>query len=191
MLFYRLKRGYRAFHDATSPGARVFAGFVGLVLLVMALAFVVGHLADYASNHEREREQPAQAAAAAAFICNTSTNGKPIMSFDSGRTWAWDDGRCAWKLQAKRDEDAQIYSYWPTTLRVDADMDSFWLKGEERTCQTYPDAKGRVAIVACNLTGSHRDHNIPVKFWGGVDRHVISGWKCRREGDDFVCRAID
>lgn len=93
--------------------------------------------------------------------------------------------------QAKRDEDAQIHSYWPTTLRVDTDMDSFWLKGEERVCQTYPDEKGRVSVVACNLTSSRRDHNIPVKFWGGVDRNVISGWKCRREDDDFVCRAID
>jgi hypothetical protein len=113
------------------------------------------------------------------------------MSLDNSRTWQWDDGRCAPKLQAKRDEDAQLYSYWSTTLRVDTDMDSFWLKDEERTCQTYPDEKGRVAVVACNATGSHRDHNIPVKFWGGVDRGTISGWKCRRERDDFVCRAID
>lgn len=90
-----------------------------------------------------------------------------------------------------RDADAQLHSYWPTTLRVDTDMDSFWLNNEERICQTFPDEKGRVAVVACNPTGSHRDHNIPVRFWGGIDRDVISGWKCRREGDDFVCRAIN
>jgi hypothetical protein len=93
--------------------------------------------------------------------------------------------------QKGRDENAQLSSYWPTTIRVDTDMDSFWLNDEERTCQTYPDAKGRVATVACSASGSHRDHNIPVKFWGGVDRNTISNWKCRREGDNFVCRAID
>lgn len=61
------------------------------------------------------------------------------------------DGRCASKQQAKRDEDAQFHSYWPTTLRVDADMDSFWLKDEERTCETYPDANGRVAGIASHV----------------------------------------
>ena len=98
-------------------------------------------------------------------------------------------------IQAKRDEEARTNSYWSsywsTTLRVNTDMDSFWLNGEERTCQTYPDAEGRIGAVACNNTGSHRDRNIPVKFWGGVDRNTVSDWKCRREGDEFVCRAID
>jgi hypothetical protein len=126
-----------------------------------------------------------------AFTCANSTENTPIMSFDSGNSWWKDDGRCAEQLQKARDSEAQIYSYWSTTLRVDTDIDSFWLPGEERTCQTYPDNKGKVATVACNLTGSHRDHNIPVKFWGGVDRNTISDWKCRREGDEFVCRAID
>ncbi|MGA1983290.1 MAG: hypothetical protein ABSG84_12595 [Acidobacteriaceae bacterium] len=132
------------------------------------------------------------------FTCATSTEDKPIMSFDNGQSWWLDDGRCAAQLEAKReaeqkvrDEDAKIYSYWPTTLRVDTDMDSFWLPDEERTCQTYPDSNGKVAIVGCNPTGSHKDHNIPVKFWGGVERNTVSNWKCRREGDQFVCRAID
>jgi hypothetical protein len=93
--------------------------------------------------------------------------------------------------QERRDDDAWIFSYWSTTMRVDTDIDSFWLPNEERTCQTYPDNKGRVAVVACNAEGSHRDHNIPVKFWGGVGRGTVSDWKCRREGDEFVCRAID
>ena len=44
-------------------------------------------------------------------------------------------------------------------------MDSFWLLNEERVCQTFPDDKGKVSVVSCNETGSHRDHNIPVKFW--------------------------
>lgn len=116
---------------------------------------------------------------------------RPIISFNNGVTWTWDDGRCAAKEQKQRDSDAELSSYWSTTLRVDTDMDSFWLNNEERTCQTHPDDKGRVAVVACNASGSHRDHNIPVKFWGGVDRNTVSEWKCRREGGDFVCRALD
>ena len=82
-------------------------------------------------------------------------------------------------------------SYWPTTLRVDTDMDSFWLNNEERTCQTFPDDKGRVTRVTCSGNASHQEHNIPVKFWGGVDRNTVSDWKCRKEGGNFVCRAID
>ncbi len=144
-----------------------------------------------------------------AFTCSTSPENSPIMSFDYGRYWWVDDGRCAAQQakqeqqreeaeqqkdaqeQKKRDQDAELLSYWPTTLRVDTDMDSFWLPNEERTCQTYPAANGRVATVACSTSGSHRDHNIPVRFWGGVDRNRVSDWKCRREEDQFVCRAID
>jgi type IV secretory pathway VirB10-like protein len=151
-----------------------------------------------------------------AFTCSTSTESLPIISFDYGHYWWVDDGRCAaqqakqqafWQqaqkqqeraeqqerqqAQKNRDEDAELSSYWPTTLRVDTDMDSFWLPNEERPCQTYPDANGRVSTVACNETGSHRDHNIPVKFWGGVDRDTISNWKCRRESEEFICSAID
>jgi hypothetical protein len=125
------------------------------------------------------------------FTCSDSTENKPIMSFDNGTTWWLDDGRCAARQQKKRDEAAQASSYWSTTLRVDTDIDSSWLNNEERTCQTYPGEKGRVSVVACNASVSHRTHNIPVKFWGGVDRNTVSNWKCRREGDDFVCRAID
>jgi hypothetical protein len=95
------------------------------------------------------------------------------------------------RQQRQRDEDAQASSYWPTTLRVDTDMDSFWLNNEERTCQTFPDDKGKVARVNCSENASHQYHSIPVKFWGGVDRDTVSNWKCRREGDEFVCRAIN
>ena len=125
------------------------------------------------------------------FICANGTVFKNVMSFDNGKNWWRDDGRCAEQLQKKRDADAQTSSYWPTTLRVDTDMDSSWLPDEERTCQTYPDDKGKVSVVGCNATGSHRDHNIPVKFWGGLERNTTSDWKCRREGDEFVCRAVD
>jgi len=140
------------------------------------------------------------------FTCGTSTENAPIMSFDNGHYWWQDDGRCAATEQKKReaeqkaeqnqrDEDAQLSSYWPTTIRVDTDMDSFWLPDEERICQTYPNDKGRVATVACNASGSHRDHNIPVKFWGGLERNIVSDWKCRRDkdilSDEFICRAID
>jgi hypothetical protein len=34
-------------------------------------------------------------------------------------------------------------------------------------------------------------NNIPVTFWGEVDRNTVSDWKCRRENDRFVCRATD
>jgi len=129
------------------------------------------------------------------FICATSKQEKPIMSFDQGRFWWTDDGRCATQLQKIRDADAEHSSYLSTTIRVDTDMDSFWLPAEERTCQTYPDNEGKVAVVACNETGSHRDHNIPVKFWGGVNRGTMSNWKCRREKDllrdEFECRALN
>lgn len=128
------------------------------------------------------------------FVCTTSTESTPIVSFDGGTYWWKDDGRCAAKQQAKKDEDAQIYSYWSTVVRVNSDMDSSWLADEERTCKTYPDEKGKVATVSCNAT-SPTDHNIPVTFWGGVNRNTISDWKCRREkdflDDRFVCRAVD
>jgi hypothetical protein len=128
------------------------------------------------------------------YLCGTSTQKEPIVSFDNGKFWWKDDGRCAERQQKRRDEDAQIYSYWSTTVRVNTDMDSSWLPNEERTCQTHPDEKGRVDIVVCNLMPEGIwgvKHNIPVKFWGGVDRNTVSDWKCRREGDTFVCRAID
>ncbi|MGA3081513.1 MAG: tetratricopeptide repeat protein [Terracidiphilus sp.] len=93
------------------------------------------------------------------------------------------------------DLSGELHSYWSTTVRVDTDMDSIWLPDEERTCKTYPDDKGKVAIVACNISGSHRDHNIPVTFWGDIERNMISDWRCRREKnifkDEFVCRAIN
>jgi len=129
------------------------------------------------------------------FTCATSTENKPIVSFDGGGSWWVDDGRCAQRLQKAKDNDAEISSYLSTTIRVDTDMDSFWLPDEERICQSYPDDKGKVSVIGCNPTGTHRDHNIPVKFWGGVERNTTSDWKCRREkdllSDEFVCRAID
>ena len=146
------------------------------------------------------------------YTCSTSTTSEPIISFDNGHYWWADDGRCVIeqrrkeaaaeqrqieqraaheRQQKQRDDDAEVNSYWATTLRVESDMDSFWLNNEERTCRTFPDDKGRVARVNCSANASHQDHSIPVKFWGGVDRDTVSDWKCRREGDDFVCRAID
>jgi hypothetical protein len=142
---------------------------------------------------ERSREQMErnfQDEAHDSFLCATSTVNLPIVSFDNGEHWWKDDGRCQEQLQRKRDQDAQIYSYWSTTVRVDTDMDSSWLADEERTCQTYPNEKGRVATVTCNAT-AHAIHNIPVEFWAGVDRNTVSDWRCRREGPGFVCRAID
>jgi hypothetical protein len=136
------------------------------------------------------------------FTCGTSTESMPIISFDYGHYWWNDDGRCAKQQQTlaqekrreeqrAKDSDAEVSSYWPTTIRVNTDMDSFWLVNEERTCQTYPDEKGRVADVSCSVSRSHGEHNIPVKFWGGVDRNTVSDWRCRRESDEFVCRAVN
>jgi len=124
------------------------------------------------------------------FSCAESTENQPIVSFDGGNSWWKDDGRCADRLQKHRDEEAQASSYWSTTVRVDTDMDSFWLPDEERNCRTFPDDKGTVATVLCDAT-AHANHNIPVKFWGGVHRNTVSDWRCRREGDTFVCRATD
>lgn len=130
-----------------------------------------------------------------AFSCATSTENKPIISFDAGRDWWADDGRCEATQQRSRDSDAEISSYLSTTLRVNTDMDSFWLPDEERTCQSYPDDKGKIATITCTSTGTHQEHNIPVKFWGGVSRNTTSDWKCRQEknllSDEFVCRAVD
>lgn len=89
------------------------------------------------------------------------------------------------------DTPPSLRSYWPTEIRVDTDMDTFWLHDEERICQTYPNNKGRIAVVACSASKSHNEHNIPVTFWGDPNRNTVSDWKCRREGDAFVCRAID
>jgi len=124
------------------------------------------------------------------FKCASGTDNENIVSFDGGSTWWRDDGRCAVQVQEKRDEDAESSSFWPTTVRVDTDMNGGWLPDEERTCQTFPDAKGRVSTVSCDAN-NRTTHNIPVKFWGGVDRNSVSGWKCRREEDGFVCRAIN
>jgi hypothetical protein len=116
-----------------------------------------------------------------------STTGKTIISFDAGASWRWDDGPC----QMQRDRQAELWSYWPTTLRVDANMDPFWLPNEERICQSYPNDKGRVSLVSCPASESRSTHNIPIRFWGGVDRGITSDWECRREGDEFACRAVN
>ena len=85
--------------------------------------------------------------------------------------------------------------YWPTTIRVDTDMDSSWLQDEERTCQAYPDGEGNISVVACNPSGSHRDHNIPVTFWGDPDTYIVNKCRCRKEnsilGNEFACRATE
>ena len=127
------------------------------------------------------------------FVCNTSIEGKPILSFDHGLHWWTDDGRCAVVIkrkQKKKDEDAQVYSFWPTTIRVETNIDSSWLHNEERTCETHPDDGGRVSTVICG-TDSGRRHNIPIKFWGSIERNTVSDWRCRNESNDFVCRAVN
>src|SRR5579863_2672255 len=198
-----LKKRIAAFTSRPSGEKAVIVG--GLLVLAVLIASAYNDSASEQRAHKKEQADAARLATQAeqqsreqvlrnfqgtaqdSFTCATSTENKPIVSFDNGHYWWADDGRCTVRLQKKRDEDAQAWSYWPTTIRVDTDMDSFWLANEERTCQTYPDDKGRIAVVACNAAGSHRHHNIPVKFWGGVERNTISDWKCRRESDEFVC----
>jgi hypothetical protein len=74
-------------------------------------------------------------------------------------------------------------------------MDSSWLPDEERTCHSHTDENGRINNVSCNQLTASYAHNIPVKFWGSVNRNIETDWKCRREksllSDEFVCRAID
>lgn len=80
------------------------------------------------------------------FYCLSTA---PKVSFDYGHYWWPDDGRCAAELQAERKLSerpaAESSSNWPTTLRVETDIDTSWLQNEERTCRTYPDAHGFVA----------------------------------------------
>ncbi|MGA3317581.1 MAG: hypothetical protein ABSC64_14210 [Candidatus Korobacteraceae bacterium] len=51
MLFDRLKRGYWAFCDATSPGARVLAAFVVVFIVSIGIMAVREYFDEYAFNH--------------------------------------------------------------------------------------------------------------------------------------------
>lgn len=93
--------------------------------------------------------------------------------------------------EQQKEQNAALFSYWPTTVRVQTDMNSFWLDQEERVCTSYPDEHGRVGGVHCDSSLNSDNHNIPVTFWGSVDRGKPSDWKCRRESEKFVCRALD
>lgn len=72
--------------------------------------------------------------------------------------------------------------------RVETDMNLSWLPNEERTCLIYSDDTDKAQLVNCS-TGGDKTHNIPVGFCGDVTEKV-SEWKCRRDGDEFVCGAI-
>jgi hypothetical protein len=84
-----------------------------------------------------------------------------------------------------------LSSYWPTALQVRTDMNSLWLDQEERTCASYPDKSGRVAVIHCDSSEHSDAHNIVVTFWGSVERGKSSDWKCRKQSEKFVCRAIN
>ena len=86
----------------------------------------------------------------------------------------------------------ELSSYWPTTVRVDTDMDSFWLVNEERMCKTYPDDKGRVSVVSCKPSDSYKDHNIPVKFWGEwTGTWSLTGDAAENLTSSFVARSTN
>lgn len=140
------------------------------------------------ANEKAEQERQR---AAALFKCSASTTNQPIMSFDGGSTWMWDDGRCARIFQKERDRSAHNSSYFPTTLRVDTDIDSSWLPNEQRDCISYPDGTGQIATVTCNGDNTRHPHNIPIKFWGGVKRNVASDWKCTLTDSEVVYKAVD
>ena len=116
--------------------------------------------------------------------------GIAALSVKSDRSVKLSPGQQSLSVQQAKDKDAELSSYWPTTLRVDTDMNSSWLDQEERACLSEPDENGRIAAVISDGTRGN-NHNIAVRFWGGVERGIISDWKCRREGDRFVCRATD
>lgn len=187
-LLRAIAKAVSAFYSGLSIGSAIFA----TVFLIVFVSFCGQLLLSSwyaASNHSSSGEDTQQGTTSPnrspssnyyEFRCATSTLNAPTMSLDNGVTWLADDGRCAAREQKKRDEEAEDSSYWPTTVRVGTDMDSFWLNNEERTCQSFPDVKGRVSVVACNDSGNHRGHNIPVRFWGGVDRNTVSDWKCPR-----------
>jgi hypothetical protein len=159
----------------TAPEYPQASGLLELIRLQqqrveIAKAAAIARAAQLANQSEQQsREQMLRnlrCEAKDSFTCGASSEGTPIMSFDNGHYWWQDDGRCAATEEKKRqaekmtredvqkagqnqrDEDAQLSSYWPTTIRVDTDMDSFWLPDEERPCQTYPGDKGRVAGIS-------------------------------------------
>jgi hypothetical protein len=95
------------------------------------------------------------------------------------------------EAQEQRERGNPLSSFWPSTVRVQTDMNSSWLDQEERVCVSYPDDHGTVAVMHCEGPDRPDAHNIPVTFWGSVDRGKSTDWKCRRESEKFVCRAMD
>jgi hypothetical protein len=95
----------------------------------------------------------------------------------------------------------------PHTRTVNLYMQGDWLEGENRTClgvQTQV-AKGKPAeitrlICPVEYLGD-TSHNLPVRFWGRVSRPNAQHsdepwgsrfrWNCTRNGDGFVCKAIN
>ena len=90
------------------------------------------------------------------------------------------------------------------THEVNMYMQSDWLQGENRPCiglQTLgtPTTPPEIASLFCpeDYAGSI-SHDLTVKFWGKVSRpgpRTVWGaryrWRCTRDTDGFVCRALD
>jgi hypothetical protein len=98
---------------------------------------------------------------------------------------------------------------------VDVYIQGDWFNGENRVCsgiQTKPDSKNSKEISALHCPPDPFEpyggallnvssHNLSVLFWGRVSRpgirseDEISGarfeWNCKRNGDRFVCGAIN
>lgn len=158
-------------------------------------------VADAIAKHKAELAEEAAAQAEAQQVyaaqqvqpklrCGIQTaTGEEFMSVD-GKPWVPDDGRC---IDLVLHDDAK--NYRSTTIRVNTDMNQGWLNEERRNCTSYPNDRGRVSTLSCSDNLTRADRNIPVTFWGKVDRGHPSIWKCERQknllDDRFVCWALD
>ena len=97
--------------------------------------YIIEARSNALNTSRQQMQRNFQGQASDTFLCSTSRSKEPIVSFDNGTYWWTDDGRCAQRLQKERDEKGKLHSYWPTTVRVDTDMNSFWLPDDEQTVE--------------------------------------------------------
>ena len=80
-----------------------------------------------------------------------------------------------------------------------------WLVGEHRDCLGFHNAPqpnwGLIKTLDCPASfDAEETHNVTVKFWGKIVRPysnqndpsgAMHNWRCTRESDGFVCKALD
>ena len=95
--------------------------------------------------------------------------------------------------------------YIPHTAAVDFSMKPNWLVGKNRDCLGFHNApdpnRGLIVTVDCPPSFDEQEtHNVTVKFWGKTVRPysnqndpsgAMHKWRCTRESDGFVCKALD